>query len=250
MAVTYATYGSWQFGPPAGTGSWTTDAFTPTAGTRLIAIVGFCTVDGVDTSGDITITDSQGLTWTKIGDCGATDGVDTAVVAWISGPVAATSTTLTFDVGARDVFQYCAAVVEVAGASGTIAGYVENPAAPQNGGATVTLGATPSTDDVVIYARCLGYATDNGWGAIDVASPYTQALVSPGSLIGITIAASDAATTTTITINDASPGYTPSERLVDMAFIVRTTGGGGSSSDPGRGSSQRLFRSNPAYFNM
>lgn len=227
MAVTYTTYGSWQFGPPAGTGSWTTGSFTPTAGTRLIAIVGVVAVDNADISGDVTIIDSQGLTWTEIGDVGTTDGVDTALVAWISGPVAATSTTLTFDTGARDVFQYCAAVVEVDGADGTIAGYVEDTTPPLNGAGTITLGATPTTDDVVIYARCLGYATDNGWGGIDVASPYVQALVSPGSLIGITIVASDNASSTTITINDASPGYDPSTRMVDHAFIVRAAGGGG-----------------------
>ena len=227
MAVTYTTHGTWQSGVPDD-GTWDTDSFTPAAGTRLIAVVGLVTVDGVDRSGTISISDSQGLTWTPIGAVGDSDGVDTALAAWISDDAtAAVSTTITFTTTASDVFQYVAGVVEVDGSDGTIAGYVEDITPPLNGSGTITLGATPTTDDVVLYLRALGYATDNGWGAIDVASPYTQALVSPGNLSGLTFVASDAATTTTITINDASPGYDPSTRMVDMAFIVRAGGASG-----------------------
>jgi hypothetical protein len=242
MPVTYASLGTWTSDIVVNTASWDTGAFTPTASRRLLASVSAIGLDGVDASGDLTIADSQGLTWTQVGAVGITDGegLDTGLATWISSPVAATSTTITFDCGSRLVYQWAAGAIELAGSDGTIAGYVETAPTTQDGAFTVTLGATPTTDDAVFFIRTFGYPTDGGWGAATVDSPYSQVYLSPGNNNGITGIGSDAATTTSISFSDASPGYAPGEFGVHMAFIVRAPAAAAGAPPPMGGSRDLL----------
>ncbi len=229
MAGTYSSHGTWTSDIVVSTASWDTGSFTPTASTRLLVSVSAIGLTGVDISGDLTISDSQGLTWTQVGAVGKTDGegLDTGLATWISSPVAATSTTITFDCGSRLIYQWAAGAIELAGTDATIAGYVEDASITQDGSFTVTLGATPAADDVVFYIRTFGYPTDGGWGAATVDSPYSQVYLSPGSNNGITAIGSDSATTTSISFTDASPSYAPGDMGVEMAFIVRASGASG-----------------------
>lgn len=50
-----------------GTSNWTSGSFTPTAGKRLLVILGGMHQSSIDVASSLTLSDSQGLTWTSIG---------------------------------------------------------------------------------------------------------------------------------------------------------------------------------------
>lgn len=222
MAITYASLIDSLSTSNFGTGAAATAAFTPTAGRRLVAVVGGQENNGTtDPSADFTISDSQNLTWTKIGDVGNPGNWSHGMVGWISTGAAAASTTVTFDCAARNVWRYFYAIIEVSGASGFINGYIENSAATSDGAYTVTLPATPSPDDLTVFARLLDSATSGltmgaGWTIVG-----NQGDSSGGGAMAVAVRPSS--TSTSVSIVDASTVTASPGKSSDFAWIITAT---------------------------
>lgn len=201
-----------------GTGAATTGSFTPTAGRRLVAVVGGQENNGVtDPSADFTIADSQTLTWTKVGDVGNAGNWSHGMVAWTSTAAAATSTTVTFDCAARNVFRYFYSVFEVEGATGTT-GYVENAAAATDGAYGVTLATPPRVTDLAVFARILDSSTSSlamagGWVAVG-----NQSDSSGGGSVAVAVRPNS--TVPTVAVADTNVTGTSAAKASDMAFVV------------------------------
>lgn len=227
MAVTFADLYDGQSGTSHGTGTWTSGSFTPTSGRRLVAIAAMMEQDGnSDPTGDMTIADSQGLTWTAIGSVAGTDSWAIGMKAWISTAAAASSTTIDLDAGTRNSYNYFLAVFEVAGSGGTTDGFVSDTTAG-NDSYTVTLAATPTADDLCVFANFLdasvsGAGLDMGTGWTVIAERYDA---SGGGVLGVAV--DDALASTTVTVDDAhiATGGEAYFKAVDFAFIVKASAG-------------------------
>lgn len=199
------------------------DAFTPAAGERLLAIVGAQEVlaHTQDFTGSLTISDTQGLTWTPI-DAVANIAADAiGMRAWISSPATATSTTVTIDGSFYFFFSNELKVLGLSGASGAIVGYVENAAAATNGADALTLAAAPTTDDLTVFARYLD--SDVGSG-LDMGTGWTELAAVTGLLgesFGVAIRTSSVSTTVTVT--DTAVDAATVDKAISFAFTVQAT---------------------------
>lgn len=230
MAVTFSHLADAQ---RAATGlsssaDWSPAAFTPTAGTRLAVTFGTMTFGGsVDPSGSLGISDSQGMTWTpKIGAVGNASSWAIGQVGWISSAVpASTSTTITFTKGGVTTYNDFYSVETITGSDGTILGYSANGSAPTDGGYTATLGATPTTDDVVVFARFIDWDTGTlamgvGWNVVTNRND-----PSGGGIFGVGL--NDALASSSISITDTASGAAPSgTKGIDFAYIIKGSGAG------------------------
>jgi hypothetical protein len=223
--VTYTTLINSLSTATFGTGTAATAAFTPPAGTQLLAITGGQEDNGVsDPSGDFTVSDSQGLTWTRVGAVGNASNWSHGLVAWISTPAAATSMTVSFDCGTRNIYRYFYGVIALGGASGTAAGTVTNATSTTNGAYTVTLTATPDVAGLTVFARLLDTAVTtlsmgSGWSVV-----VDQGDSSARGALAIAVRPSS--NSTTVSIADTNVADTTTAKASDLAFILTEAGGG------------------------
>lgn len=225
MPVTFTALLEGKSGAPQGNSSFTTGSFTPTAGRRLVAFVAGHDVDGfgIDIAAEFTITDSQGRTWTKRAEVGETSGFwRNGIAAWISDEAAGTSMTVTFDCGIIGIGQYFFSIFEITDSDGTIAGYVEAATSvPDDGLHSVVLGATPTSDDLVVYARYMegrditGPTMPAGWTSV-CDQTNTSGAQDYGSL-GVVV--NDGFTSDTIAITDMRAAGIGSDAM-NCAFII------------------------------
>lgn len=224
MAVTYAVLLDSLSTANFGTGAHTTASFTPTAGRRLVAVTGGQENNGTtDPAPSFTIADSQGLTWTKVGDVGNPASWSHGMAVWVSTPVAASATTVTFDCGTRSIWRYFYSVFEVAGSAGVTAGYVEATAAATDGAYSKTLSAAPTTNDLSVFARILDTATTGlsmgaGWTVIG-----NQSDASSGG--SMAVAVRTVSSSATVSISDTNTAGTTTAKASDFAFTITASSG-------------------------
>lgn len=203
------------------------DAFTPADGERLLVIVAgqerlAQTDPNFANSWDIS--DSQGLTWTSIDWVGNGTSAAIGMRAWISSPAAATPTTITLDCSFYMFISNELKVLGLQGATDVVIGYVEDNDAATDGGYDVTLTASPTTDDLTIYAR---YIDADGDCTLDMASGWTE-LSSVVSLTGspLGVAVRDSSTSTTVAVVDTRTNSETVRKAIDFAFVITAVTGG------------------------
>lgn len=229
MPVTFSALLEGKSGDGHGTGSFETGSFTPTAGRRLVAFVAAHDRSGSsqDVAAEFTITDSQGRTWTKRAEVGETSGFwRNGIAAWISDEASASSMTVTFDCGSVDLGQYYFGIFEITDSDGSIAGYVEAATSvPDDGAHSIVLGATPTADDLVVYARYMegrditGPTMPAGWTSV-----CDETCVSGNEFGSLGVVVNDGFTSDTISITDmraAGTGYD----AMNCAFIIPASSG-------------------------
>jgi len=135
-----------------GTGSFVTGSFTPSDDSLLVVIVGCMEDSGSsDPSGDLTISDSAGLTWTSRANTGNASAWSIGVRIWTAPVTTGTSMTVTIDCGARDIYWYGVTVADYTNYAGVgTAG--TNAATATDGADSVTLAASPSATSEIIGA--------------------------------------------------------------------------------------------------
>jgi hypothetical protein len=222
MAVTYTVLAddSVTQGAAFGTGPKTSASFTPVAGTYLVAITGVMVQSGVtDPSGALTITDSQGLTWTRIGIVGNASTWSIGMAAWVCTVTpAASSMTITLDCGANNVWRYFITVLGVAASSGSAGGFASNTAAAVDGAYSETLSAAPTANDLSVFARFLD---NNGTPALSMGAGWTVATDRQDSGGGgaLAVATRGSSTSSTVSVSDAAVG-SAANKAIDFAFNV------------------------------
>lgn len=147
---------------PAVTGS-----FTPNAGSRLMAVVCISTGGNTYDVSHLSITDSQGLTWTEVNRVGYTDAFRRGFAVWTSSAAAASAMTVTINSSTSDLYGTIIVVTEWTGTDGTSTGWAGQIDAPLTGGYTRTLAAAPTADDASIFVRVVDLGTTthamSGW---------------------------------------------------------------------------------------
>lgn len=225
QGVTYSVLLSAASAASFGTGAYTTAAFTPAVDTRLAVIEhAQHNLGNTDPTPDFTLTDSQGLTWTRLAAVGNASSWSMGLAAWISSPVtSAVPTTLTFDAGTRNIYAYDFVVLGVRGASGTAAGVVTNGATATDGAYNVTLGATPSPNDLVIFARGLD---TSGSSTLSMASDWSVLanVAESASDLLLAVAARRDSTSTTVSVSDTNTSGVSAFKGIDLAFILPAAG--------------------------
>jgi len=211
----------------ASAATFTTTGVTPAGGRRLlvIAIASDSGDSNDEMDAEMTISDSQALTW----NVASTVSVSTpfnrvGLKAWLTTTdAAASSTTISVDAGTYDVY-WRVAIIEVAGTDGTIAGNAVNATAALDGGYTVTLGATPTADDAVIFARVLRSDHNSGAGALDMAAGWTELRNDPGDGLfngKLGVFYNDNTTSTSVVVDDTAVNDAYAGAAADMAFIIK-----------------------------
>lgn len=165
---------------PDDTQPCTTSSFTPNAGSRLLVITAILGAgDEGDWSDDITISDTQSLTWTPLVNdfiTGASYGGGLGYRIWISSPVAASAMTVTVN-SPSSQWRTSVAVGEFTGSGTTISGLVQDDTAPLSGGYTATLSEAPTANDASVFLRLgnsdiSGAYTMTGWTTLcDLTTP-------------------------------------------------------------------------------
>lgn len=211
----------------ASAADYVTTGVTPSGGKRLLVIA--MASDSGDSNSpmdvEMTMTDSQGLSWNIVGDESiATQFNLIGVKAWLSTTDAsATSTTFTFDATTYSVY-WAVCIIEVDGTDNTIAGLITDSTAPVDGAYTVTLGATPNADDAAVFVRVLRSDHNSGTGALDMGAGWTELRNDPGNGIytgKMGVFYNDNTTSTTVTIDDTAVSDAYAGAAVDMAFIIK-----------------------------
>lgn len=134
-----------------GTGTYTTGSFTPSNNSLLcVALYVMTSGEITDPSGDLTITDSAGLTWTRRAFVGHPGGWSIGCVIWTAPVTTGASMTLTYDAGAHDIYAYYSTIRGYTGYSGVGATAAEwGDGAPSgtmvnNGADSITMSAAPA----------------------------------------------------------------------------------------------------------
>lgn len=102
---------------PGGTGTWSTSAFTPSANSLLCAVTLVKNQSSSsDPSSDLTVSDSNGLTWTSRALIGNATSWSMGMRLW-TAPVGGSpaSGTVTFDCAARNIFRAASACFDLTG---------------------------------------------------------------------------------------------------------------------------------------
>lgn len=135
-----------------GTGTYVTGAFTPSNSSLLVVIVSIMEDSGSsDPSGDLTITDSAGLTWTSQATVGNASAWSIGQRAWTAPVTTGASMTVTFDCGARNIYQYFVEVADYTG-YGAVGQIGTNAALATDGADSVVLAGAPAATSEVIGA--------------------------------------------------------------------------------------------------
>lgn len=94
-------------GTSFGTGAFTTGAFTPSNNSTLLCVgKAEQNNNGGLAGGDVTITDSAGLTWTSQEATVASPGWSYGMNAWTASVTTGVSMTITLDAGAANIYAY------------------------------------------------------------------------------------------------------------------------------------------------
>lgn len=145
-------------GSAFGTGAWNPTAFTPTANTKLLAIVAAYDVPNSGMRGtSLTLSDSQGYFGTTAvaattGSTGWSYGA-AAFYGAVGGSPA--STTLTIDCGSTQIERYHVFVYEWTGADATVRQVKVGSSGTNTGAKSITLDSSPLTGSDVISALIL-----------------------------------------------------------------------------------------------
>ena len=162
-----------------GAGAYTTAAFTPGIGVRLIVRAGVQSQTDSSVAGtDLTITDSMGpLTWTSIvaTATGDSPGWGYASRAWISSATTGSgSMTITLDCGAENVEQYRIHVEVLTGEHASPVGVTAvGSDADGDGAGSITLSGTPASTSI-IFAMANASRNPGAGGTIDVGTGWTE----------------------------------------------------------------------------
>lgn len=239
MPLSRTTYTIQSSSTGHGTGSYTTGSFTPPNNSLLVIGAYFMTNSGsggADRSGDLTITDSAGLTWTARVNNGNTDSFAVGGRIWTAPVVTGSSMTVTIDSGANDIYVYQVHPYAYTGyntgtptgatATGSLTGIT--------GSVSMTLsGAPASTSEVVaLMALSPGNGTTDatpGTGWTEIYESITdwdhgsQSQIRTGS------------TSTDVSWN-AVNGASPSPSSVQVAVEILEAAAGGQEAVPGAAS--------------
>ena len=155
MALSRTTYTLSVATAPHGTGGFTTGAFTPPNSSLLVvAVFAHANVLGADISADMTIADSETLTWTSRVVIGSATADGGGLRIWTAPVTTGASMTITVDCGARDVWKYHVHRYAYEGyntsspTGATASAAVDSPADDE----TITLSASPASTSEVVAA--------------------------------------------------------------------------------------------------
>lgn len=238
-ALSRTTYTIQSSSTGHGTGSYTTGSFTSESSGLLVVAAYFMTNSGsggADRSGDLTISDSAGLTWTPRVNAGNADLFAIGARVWTAPVTAGGSMTVTIDCGANSIYAYQVHIYSYTGynTSTPTGATATGTHGSTSGNFTDTLSAAPaSTSEVVgVLAVSPGQGTTDaapGTGWTEIYQSITdwdhgsQSQVRAGS------------TSTAVawgTINGTSPLPT----TVEVALEIKEgTGGGGGGGVASRG---------------
>jgi len=208
-----------------GTDSWTSGSFVPTAGRRLVVILaGFGDFNN-DLSGSLTLSDSQGLNWTSIGNVGDSAAWSYGQRAFISSSVpSSTSTTLTADAGAFNIIGYMISVIEVEYSDGTASGFVGDAAMNNDGAESLTLSQSATTGSLGVFVKHLDEGLNAAAPSMDTGWSVITHLRDSDNMHPLSVAVRPNMTGTAVTILDMINGATGSLiKTVGMAFTLNPT---------------------------
>jgi len=133
-----------------GTGDFTTGSFTP-SDSSLLVVIACCEPNGLssDPSGDMTITDSAGLTWTSRCTAGDAAWWSFGMRAWTAPVATGASMTVTIGAAGVDAYVYQVDAVDYTGYAG-VGTTGSNNSLPINGAGSVTLDAAPAVTSEII----------------------------------------------------------------------------------------------------
>lgn len=135
-----------------GTGTYTTGSFTPNNSSLLVVIASIMEDSGSsDPSGDLTVSDSAGLTWTSQATVGDASSWSIGQRVWTAPVTTGVSMTVTFDCAARNIYQYFVEVADYTGHGG-VGQIGTNTTLPTDGAGTVTLAGSPAATSEIIGA--------------------------------------------------------------------------------------------------
>lgn len=153
--------------------SFAFDAFTPANSSLLVVLLGFTDNGDVDGAEQVSISDTQTLTWTKQDYADVGGGYNGRSVIW-TAPVstgASTTVTVSFDEG---IGAYTGTIIEVTGQHASPIGATEATAGETADGAkTITLSASPASDSYV-FAQAYIDGDSDGTYACTHGSGWTE----------------------------------------------------------------------------
>lgn len=227
--LTESVYGPFETARDGyGTGSFTTASFTPPANSLLVAVVHVFGQDvATHMSGDLTITDSAGRTWTSRALASDPQSYST-LLGVFTAPAGASPglNTITVDCGSNNVFMYRVNVVaytnyNVADPIGAVLAYT-TPSRDLDGPITITLPSAPSATSYVLAAllndglNTNASAITGGTGWTELINVDTDALYYDSSQMQ----SRTGSTSTSVTWNDVgSAGYV--YKLVAAAIEIK-----------------------------
>lgn len=151
MAISYTlkTSGAEKVNSAA---SVTTDSFTPANNCLLLAMLTAVSGGGAgDISGDLTIADTETLSWTPRISNGRAVNYAAQSKTWTAPVTTGASMTITFDCGAKTVYSYQWFIIEITGykADDPVGGISSSSSATNDGALSTTLSEAPTTSNYV-----------------------------------------------------------------------------------------------------
>lgn len=222
-------------GDAHGTGAFTTVAFTPGAGVKLLVrLFAMSNSNDALAGSDLTITDSMGpLTWTSKKESTSADspGYGYAGKIWLSSATSgAGSMTLTFDAGAFNVTNFLYAIDAVTGEDTTTptGATAIGTDADGEGAASITLDAAPAATSVVLAMAMIAH--DNTIGSIDAGGDFTEETpeVTRAGWLNTQLQRRTGSTSTTVAWTDLNNGGSTPLGALMMAVEIKQAGGGAS----------------------
>lgn len=160
LQQTFGTSGSAH-----GAGVATTSSFTPANNSLLYVVATFiATTDDASEGTSLTITDSAGLTWTSRAATATSPAWSYGIRVWTAPVTTGTSMTVSVDIGATAAQYIRVEVYEFTSYdTGTpVAGAVTGSDADGDGAHSITLGATPRTDSILMSHMFVGLGSASG----------------------------------------------------------------------------------------
>ncbi len=213
-----------------GTGNYTTSSFTPPSNSLLVVTVGAMGDNSTaDIASCLTISDSQGLTWTSRVASSNTNSWAIGARTWTAPVTTGTSMTVTTSCGGTNIYTYKVRVTPYTGynTSSPTGGTASDGNGPGDGSFTITLSGSPASTSEVLASIFID--RDNG----------TAHNVTPGT--GWTEISDDSnnsdvmesqvrtgSTSTSVTWNDVQQQPTPGYKSVGQAVEINAGTSGGS----------------------
>jgi len=148
-----------------GTGAYTPASFTPSNNSLLYVVAFFiANTDDASEGTSLTITDSAGLTWTSRAASTTSPGWSYGVRVWTAPVTTGVSMTVSIDCGTTDVYCYRVEVYDFTNYDTVtpVQGAVVGSDADGDGAHSLTLGATPATDSILMAHVATGYGSGTG----------------------------------------------------------------------------------------